>query len=121
MSAHTCDALVVVCMDFRFQEYIRNWTDKNLQGKTFDLVGYAGATKELETVYQQIKLSIDLHQTKQIVLMHHEDCGAYGAAGTYERHVQDLHKAQAKIKTEYPDVQVDLYYIHLDGEFEKIS
>lgn len=45
--AHHCDALVVSCIDFRFQKYIRNWLDTNLADKTFDYVGFAGGVKNL--------------------------------------------------------------------------
>ena len=118
--AHVCDAMVICCIDFRFQKNIRDWTDENLKGKTFDLVGFAGATKELDTVIKQVDISVSLHKVKQIVLIHHEDCGAYGEEDSYERHVQDLKKAEKRIKDKYPEVQVGLYYLHLDGKFEQI-
>ena len=120
MSLHTCDGLVVCCIDFRFQKYIRDWTDKNLAGKTFDLVGYAGATKELDAVMKQVDISVNLHHINQIVLIHHEECGAYGMESTPERHAQDLKKAKLEINVKYPEVRVDLYYLHLDGRFETI-
>ncbi|MBU0619125.1 hypothetical protein KKD62_02705 [Patescibacteria group bacterium] len=118
--AHKCDAIVVTCMDFRIQKYVQDWISKNLAGKTYDLIGYAGATKELDLVMEQISLSKDLHHINQAVLIHHEDCGAYGAEDSYERHVQDLNKAKNRILAKYPDLQVDLYYLYLSGKFEKI-
>jgi carbonic anhydrase len=121
MATHTCDALIVSCIDFRFQKYIRDWTDKNLPDKTFDVIAYAGSTKELETVLKQIELSIKLHDVKQIVLMHHEECGAYGAESTPERHARDLKKARQAILATHPQIQFHLYYLHLDGTFEKVE
>lgn len=118
---HTCDALIVSCIDFRFQKYIRNWTDTNLPDKTFDVIAYAGSTKELETVLKQIELSIKLHDVKHIVLMHHEECGAYGIESTPKRHVADLKKAKQAIFASHPNVNIDLYYLHLDGTFEKVE
>ncbi|MGD9129338.1 MAG: hypothetical protein PVJ09_02545 [Candidatus Woesebacteria bacterium] len=121
MSVHRCDAIVVCCMDFRFQKYIRKWTEKNLKHKSFDLVGYAGATKSLGIVLKQIELSIKLHHTKQIILLHHEECGAYGAESNPKRHAKDLRKARKKILEKHPKVKVDLYYIRLNGDFEKVE
>lgn len=121
MSSHSCNAMVVCCIDFRFQKYIRDFTDKNLAGKTFDLVGFAGATKELDIVMKQIEISINLHHITQIILIHHEECGAYGAESTPQRHAADLHKARDLICSQFPGIQVDLYYLHLDGTFEKIE
>ncbi|OGM64695.1 hypothetical protein A2961_01440 [Candidatus Woesebacteria bacterium RIFCSPLOWO2_01_FULL_39_21] len=117
---HTCDALVVCCIDFRFQKHIREFTDKNLSGKTFDLVGFAGSSKDLKTVMKQLGISVRLHEIKEIYLIHHENCGAYGEESTFTRHSQDLVKARSAIFAKYPDLSVYLYYLHLDGEFEKV-
>ena len=121
MATHTCDALIISCIDFRFQKYIRGWLDRNMAGKAFDYVGYAGASRELETDLKQIAISVRLHHIKHIILVNHEDCGAYGAEGSPERHAKDLKKAKETILKLYPALQVDLYYLHLDGRFEKIQ
>ena len=118
--SHICDAIVVCCIDFRFQKFIRDWTDKNLKNKTFDMVGFAGATKDLETVTKQIDISVRLHQIKEVVLIHHEECGAYGAESTPERHTADLKKEKNQILDKYPSLKVELFYLHLDGRFEQI-
>jgi carbonic anhydrase len=118
---HEADAVVAACIDFRFQKYLRDWTDKNLAEKTFDFIGFAGATKDLETVMGQIDISVRLHHIKQAVLIHHEECGAYGAESTPERHASDLKKAREEIIKKYPNLQVDLYYLHLNGEFETVN
>lgn len=117
---HICDALVVTCIDFRFQKYIRKWTDKNLKNKTFDLVGFAGSTKDLNTVMKQIDISVKLHSIKEVYLIHHEDCGAYGAESTAERHANDLKKAKQEVLEKHPHLEVSLFYLHLDGAFESI-
>ncbi len=117
---HKCDAVVVACIDFRFQKFIRKWTDENLAGKTFDLVGFAGSTKDIDTVLKQIEISIRLHDTREVVLIHHEECGAYGAESTVERHTKDLNLAKEKILGLYPDLTISLFYLKLNGEFVKI-
>jgi len=117
---HTCDAMVVACIDFRFQKFIRDWTDKTLAGKTFDLVGFAGGTKDLNTVMGQLDISVHLHHITQLVLIHHEECGAYGTESTPERHASDLRIARETVLAKYPGLIVDLYYLHLNGAFEKV-
>lgn len=119
--SHTCDALVVSCIDFRFQKYIRKWLDENLGDKTYDYVGYAGSSKDLKTVLKQLEISVKLHDIKQVILMHHEQCGAYGKSSTPENHAKDLLKARRAIKKLYPHLQVDLFYLLLDGKFEKVQ
>jgi hypothetical protein len=112
----TCDALIVRCIDFRFIQYIRDFTDIQLAGKTYDIVGYAGATKEWDIVMKEVDISKGLHKFKHLVLINHEDCGAYGDEGTPERHASDLHKAKDIVLTKYPHLQVDLI-ISTDGTF----
>ncbi|MBP6994167.1 hypothetical protein KBB12_02910 [Candidatus Woesebacteria bacterium] len=121
MSTHTCDALVVCCIDFRFQKFIQKWLSTHMKKKTYDLVGFAGSTKSLPTIMKQVKISKSLHHITQVVLIHHEECGAYGAESTPKRHAEDLNKAKKRVLRLYPDLQVDLYYLHLDGEFERVS
>lgn len=120
MTKHICDALVITCIDFRFQKYIRKWLDKNLKNKTYDYVGSAGATKDLKTILKQLDIAVRLHHIKEVVLIHHEDCGAYGKDSTLERHSKDLRKARQIMNAKYPDLFIDLYYLHLNGKFERI-
>lgn len=119
--AHHCDALVVSCIDFRFQKYIRNWLDKNLAEKTFDYVAFAGGSKELDIILTQLKISVDLHTINQVILMNHEECGAYGAESTPENHARDLKKAKETILEKYPHLEVQTYYLHLNGTFEEVN
>ena len=120
MTLH-CDALIVKCIDFRLTQFIRGFTDARLADKTFDEVSYAGATKDWDAIMRELDISERLHGPRQVVLINHEDCGAYGADGTRERHAADLRRARASIQARYPAVQVDLYYLHLDGTFEQVT
>lgn len=119
--AHTCDALVVSCIDFRFQKYIRKWLDENFGDKTFDYVGFGGGSKELDQIMKQLDISVNLHDIKHVVLMHHENCGAYGDESTPEKHAADLLKAKKAIHAKYPHLKIDLFYILLDGKFNEIN
>lgn len=119
--AHICDAIIVSCIDFRFQKFISAWLDKNLNGKTYDRIGFAGATKDLETIMEQIDISVRLHSIKEVYLIHHEECGAYGAESTPKKHTEDLKRAKSELLTKYPNLDVNLYYLHLDGNFEEIN
>ena len=119
--AHTCDAVVVSCIDFRFQKYIKDWTNEKLKGKTYDYVALAGGTKDLPTILNQIDLSVRLHSIKEAYLIHHEECGAYGAESTPEKHAEDLKKAKTEVLAKYPELKVTLYYLHLDGTFEETN
>ncbi len=119
--SHTCKAFVVMCMDFRFQKTFDQWLQENLGQGNYDRVGYAGGVKDWGKVFSQIEISKRLHQIEEVVLINHEDCGAYGPAGTPERHDHDLKEAREKVLKAFPDLKVSLYYAKLNGDMELIK
>lgn len=121
MSLHVCDAFVVSCIDFRFRNFLNKWFEEKMTGKTYDYVGYAGASKNIEIIMGQLDISVRLHQVKEVILINHEDCGAYGVESTHDRHAADLNRAKKTILKKYPILSVELFYLHLDGEFEKVK
>ena len=113
----TCDYLIVCCMDFRIQQAIRSWVGQHLQDKQYDYVGFAGSTKELEIILSQIEIAYNLHRVKKVILIHHEDCMAYGAQGSFDKHAADLRKARERILERHPDLTIAAFYLKLSGEF----
>ena len=121
MSTHFCDSAVVTCIDFRFQKYINDWIAEFLKGKTHDRISIAGSSKDLDFILSQIAISVRLHEIKKVVIIHHEDCGAYGNESTEKRHSDDLQLTKTKIMAKHSHLSIDLYYLLLDGTFKKIS
>ncbi len=121
MSVHVTQAIVVHCIDFRFQKYLDAWLLKRFGHDNFDRVSLAGGVFDFYAVLRQIEISDRLHKIKKVVLVNHEDCGAYGKEGTYARHKADLEEAERKIEALFPHLDVETYYLHLDGEFEQLS
>jgi carbonic anhydrase len=118
---HTTTAIVLTCIDFRFQDYINKWIAENLPTKGHDRVALAGGVKNFEVILNQIETSKRLHDIKKVVLINHEDCGAYGEEGTSEKHAADLKAAAKSINEKLPDLDIETYYLHLDGTFQKIT
>ncbi len=120
MSNHTCEAVVVHCIDFRLQHYRNDWLTNRFGDKNYDRISVAGTVKDLDFVTRQIEISHRLHKTRKAILINHEDCGAYGTTGTKERHASDLAEADGKIEALFPSPDVEIYYLHLDGTFEQL-
>jgi carbonic anhydrase len=116
-----CETLVVHCMDYRLQGYLNQWLENNLPARSYDRVAIAGGVYDVYDVIRQMDIAIRLHKIKKVVLINHEDCGAYGVVGNYERHKTDLEEAERKIKVLFPDLDVETYYLYLDGTFEQMS
>lgn len=83
---HEADVLLLTCMDFRFFLKIAEL----MKGIKYDHVVLAGAAlgvvqnqKEWwgKTFFDHLKLAIDLHKIKNVFVMEHRDCGAYGPKG----------------------------------------
>ena len=120
MQKNLTDAVIVHCIDFRLQAHLNRWLDENVGTGNFDRVALAGGVREFETVFKQIQTAERLHEVKHIILVNHEDCGAYGAEGTFERHNADLHVARERIRRVYPDLRIKTLFLYLDGKFKEI-
>lgn len=123
---HCCQTLVLSCIDFRFQEIVRRFLKNQGLGGNYDLVCLAGAGKQLlaegrSVVLRQISLSSRLHQIKEVFLINHQNCGAYGeglisgSKEEMERHRADLLKAKKVVKEEFPLLTVRVCFARLDG------
>lgn len=119
MAEHGCGAIIITCIDYRFQEYINKWIGENFLPGTYDRGAFAGAAKSLDTIVEQVGISSKLHHTKKVVLINHEDCGAYGKEGRIDQHIKDLKKARQRITKQYPIFEIDTFYLKLDGTFEQ--
>lgn len=125
--SHTCSSLLMQCMDFRFGKKMKEFMEQNNLLGDADLVSMAGAAKNLvdpETrafALRQIEISKDLHNMKQVILMSHTDCGAYGGKkafadekAEYEKLTGDLREARDIVKAKWPELEVELWLKHID-------
>src|SRR3989338_1169898 len=117
---HSCQAIVVSCMDFRLRKHLREWTLKMLDQEGFDRLALAGGVKNLPFVLDQVELSLKLHHIDEVYLINHEDCGAYGAEGTFAKHKNDLTFAKKIIKQKFPKLKIVPLYLKLNGSFVKV-
>lgn len=126
MNNHQCQACIVTCIDFRLQPFIDEWIGEHFQPRTFDRVALAGGVKNMDIILDQINTSSRLHEIKRAVLTNHEDCGAYGSENfpdsqtEHQKHQDDLANTATKIREQHPNLQLETYFLHLDGTFEKI-
>lgn len=121
MERHGCDSLAITCIDYRLQGYIEDWLRKNFGEKNYDRVSIAGGVFDFYSILPQVEIADNLHKIKKVILINHENCGAYGAEGSFERQQKDLMEAERKIETLFPHLDVETYYLHLDGSFQAIS
>ena len=131
---YTADAAVVWCFDHRFDVVLHKLL-KKIGVERFDPILVAGGAKNLSSsasaserqfVLDQLRTSIRLHSTRNVILMLHSDCGAYGGLAAFnndtaaeaENHRQEMHKAVACLKAEIPEVEVRSFFVDFDGVWE---
>jgi Putative carbonic anhydrase len=131
---YTADAAVVWCFDHRFDLVLHKLL-KKIDVERFDPILVAGGAKNLSSpssendrkfVLDQIRSSMRLHGTKNVILMLHSDCGAYGGLAAFnndttieaENHRREMHKAVSCLKTEIPAVEVRSFFVDFDGVWE---
>lgn len=133
-NVHHCDAIVMMCMDFRFWEATADYLKREKGIKTFDFLSFPGAAKMIIENQGNCpaevgsKISCSLHNSSKIVVVNHADCGAYGGRKAFssieeerQKHLSDLAKAMEQMKKCYPDKEVVGVYVDLDEEMEELS
>lgn len=119
-----CRALIIHCTDFRLQDALRSFLEKQKLLGTTDIVALAGGVQEIaqserpekSTLFRQVQISSDLNQIKEVLLVNHTDCSAYGGREAFtdrseemERHTDDLRTARAVISRAFPELAVRLF------------
>lgn len=127
---HHCEAVVLSCIDFRFWRETVEFIEQELGIKNFDFPSLPGAAKTIneslgdDLAMKCISVPCDLHHAKKIIIVNHEDCGAYGGSSKFNGdkdaeqkfHEEELKKAKEKILAKYSDREVILLYAILNGE-----
>ena len=130
-------AMVLSCIDPRFQKPVYNYLKKKkLTGKfsAFTIAGAAvGVThnkfkKWHKTFYDNLETSIQLHKIEKLIVINHKDCGAakianskkiFNPANEKKIHKDSFSKIKKQIKKRYPKLKVELNLISLDGKVTK--
>jgi hypothetical protein len=131
---YQCDAAIVWCFDHRFNSGFTGFLKQ--QGIVYsDPIKIAGGAKSLATpenesdrefVLEQIRKSIQLHQTKLVILKIHSDCGAYGGLEAFNNdpvaearhHEQELRRAADCLLSAIPGIEVQAYFVDFDGVWQ---
>lgn len=136
---HHAKALVLSCIDFRFMTAEQQFL-ANILPKQYDWTALAGASlalsgfpheAELMVFLDQLDLSYKLHSIEKVIILDHEDCGAYSSLidpnlhqnpeREYQVHTDYLNQAYTMIHHHYPNLTVELYFVTLESEFKLVT
>jgi hypothetical protein len=128
------DVLVVHCSDHRFQAGIYEFLNLSLNlNENYDLLAIPGGPQCLTLAEYLPKFSwaswkwfrflVEAHELKRMILIAHEDCGWYkqlpfhifGSSDPRQRQVEDLRRVKHALARDFPELQVELYYVGWDA------
>ncbi len=136
---HNAKALVLSCIDFRFLEKEHSFLLGQSLENQYDLTALAGASLALESsinspntdaFWHQLDLSYRLHHIEKVIILDHQECGAFTQeidsrlSQDLEReeqvHINYLNQASLAIQLRYPKLKVELYFVTLQMEVKTI-
>ncbi len=124
------EAMVLSCMDPRFQPKVFNYLKKKLTGKysSFTIAGAAiGVTskkfkKWQSTFLDNLSTSIKLHNISKLIVINHEDCGAakmvngkkeFNSSIEKKIHKDSFKKIKLIIDRKFPDLKINFKILSL--------
>ena len=132
-------AMVLSCIDPRFQPIIFNYlVKKKLKGK-YSLFTVAGASigvtapkfkKWHRTFWDNIDTSIKLHKIQKLIVINHRDCGAakiingkkdFNSLNEIKIHKSSFKKIKKVFKKKYRKLKIETYLISLNKKIKKFN
>ena len=127
-------AMVLSCIDPRFQDLVHKETVKKGLTNKYSACTIAGACigvvapsfkKWHQTFWENLDISVQLHNIKKVIVINHRDCG--GAVAAYgqekfankeietETHKSALIEFKKQLKIKHPELEAELYLMDFDG------
>ena len=131
------EAMVLSCMDPRFQKPVHKYLDKKKLTRKFSAFTIAGGSigvtnekfKKWHSVFwENLETSINLHKINKLIVINHKDCGAAkivnGKKKEFSRknetkvHKNSFNKIKKVFKKKYPKLSIELKIISLNSKVE---
>jgi carbonic anhydrase len=135
--AYVADAAVLCCFDQRIRQAVNQFL---LQRKILkpDMIVVAGGAKTLASprndferdfILEQVRLAIQLHAAKRILLMSHSDCATYGGLAAFNgdpraeaaHHKKELKKGVTLLAEKFPGLKAEPYFVNFEGIWELLD
>ena len=137
---HQAKALILSCIDYRFLSAERYFLSMKNLGNKYDWTALAGASlaidgfphqSDAKAFWDQLEISFRLHQIEKVIIIDHQDCGAYATSidpnlsqdpdRELQVHTDYLNRAYWSIRQRYPSIDVELYFAKINNaEFQPI-
>lgn len=134
------EILLLTCMDFRMIELMRQYMTSLWLYRKYDHIVLGGAslggvTEKYpawnQTFWDHLRLAIDMHGIRKVMVIDHRDCGAYRAITGEDLaqdpgreklvHVWHMRLLARQIRERYPGLEIELLLMDLHGAVERIE
>jgi carbonic anhydrase len=126
--SHKAQAIIQTCIDFRFREPLNKFIEEELNLHSVDIKTDGGGVKKIfeegpirDWIFANYEIAFDLHGVERVILINHQDCGAYGGSKAHpnEQAEIDAHEIQLRhsvsiVRAKYPNKQIDAYLALID-------
>ena len=122
-----CEAVVLSCVDYRTWPDVVDYVQNVLNIAKFDFPSIPGGVQAIikgnELALYCIDAPVTLHQVDKIILVNHEDCGAYGGSENFihgqiheqRTHETELIRASRILSKKYPDLEIIALFSSSEG------
>ncbi len=119
---YKADACVLSCFDYRFILPVRKFLRRRGIGAV-DHIQIPGSAKSLvapdresdrDFVLAMVRTSIRLHASERMLILGHNECGAYPGASP-ETVAADVSRAAEIVRAAEPSLTVECYFCDFDG------
>lgn len=137
LTAHHASTYLITCMDFRLLDDIVKVMDEMGYNNNYDQFIVAGSSLGFiqdkfphwgQTVMDHMEIGLSLHQFRNIIIIDHEDCGAFKKFMPYKNKEEELenHKiciqqSYLRLKKKFPDFKLEAYLMDLHGNIKQID
>ena len=129
--------MVLSCLDPRFQSIIFDYLNKKKLNGKYSSFTIAGATigvtsskfkKWHKTFWDNIDISIKLHNIKKLIVINHRDCSVakfingkkeFSELNEKKIHKKSFEEIKKSLKNKYPNLSIELNLISLNKKIEK--
>ncbi|MHB1909790.1 MAG: carbonic anhydrase [Nitrososphaerales archaeon] len=144
MGKHHAEACTLSCIDFRLVDATVSQLERGTTAP-FDYTALPGASLYVvnnevfpnwsSTYLQTVQVAVDLHHIKGLVMVQHEDCGAFRGFYNYlvdpktgkipyrtekKLAIETMEKAAKLVQKLHPDLYFRGYWIKLDGSLQLV-
>ncbi len=130
-------AMVLSCMDPRFQNKVSNYLKRRKLNNKYSAFTIAGAAvgvtaskfkKWHTTFWENLNTSIKIHRIEKLIVINHKDCGAakivngkkeFSSQNEIKIHEKSFEKIKSNLKKKHPRLKVELNLMSLNGKIDK--